>query len=107
MALPITVPHSCCSRPRATALTKCCTASRASQAPALRPSVLLGGEVRRALPQDVLLDLPGRGLRQLADEGDPARGLEVSQVIPREGDDLCLGRARVLVQHHERVWRLA
>ena len=48
---------------------------------------LLAGQVGRALAQHVLLDLAGRGLRQLGDEGDAARGLEVGQVLPRERDD--------------------
>jgi nucleoside-diphosphate kinase len=57
---------------------------------------LLVSDVRGALAQDVLLDLSGRGLGQLADKSNPARGLEMGQPLPGERDDVLLGRLAAL-----------
>src|ERR1700733_14925696 len=64
------------------------------ETPGQRPRApgLLVGQVRGAVAENELLDLPGGGLRQLGDERDPARGLEVSQPLAGERDDLVLRR---------------
>src|SRR3984957_10757459 len=62
---------------------------------------LLAAQVRGAVAENVLLDLPGGGLRQLGDERDPARGLEVSQPLAGERDDLVLRRGLAVPQHDE------
>jgi hypothetical protein len=46
---------------------------------------------RRTPAQQVLLDLAGRRFRQLADEGDALRNLEVSKMLPPELADF-IGR---------------
>src|ERR1700749_563287 len=60
------------------------------------------GSVR---PQHELLNLPGSRLRQLVDERPPARGLEVSQPVPRERDQLFLGHLLAVAQEEERGGR--
>ena len=79
----------------------------AAAAPA-RPGRYCAVMFGRALAQHVLLDLAGRGLRQLVDEREAVRHLEVRQVLAAE---LRAARPRWPtapgLQHDERVRRLA
>src|SRR5205085_9488300 len=53
-----------------------------------------------ALPEHVLLDLPGGRLRELVDEGDTMRRLEMREPVARERDQLLLASAGSRLQHH-------
>src|SRR5216683_3381217 len=67
---------------------------------------LLADDRGRALPQHVLLDLPGRGLRQLGDERHAMRRFEVCQPAARVLDQLLLRRSLTRLQDDERERRL-
>src|SRR5437667_5162222 len=67
-------------------------------------ALLLSGPL--LLAQDVLLDLPGRGLRERA-EGHRLRAFEVRQRRPAVRHDVGLGRRPPLLRHDERLRDLA
>src|SRR5262245_27754052 len=54
------------------------------------------------LAQHVLLDFPGRGLRERA-ELDRVRALVVGKPVAGERDDLVRARARIVPERHERL----
>src|SRR5712691_3663104 len=80
--------------------------------PELRPVELrrarreLGSSRPFAFTQFVLLDLPGRGFRELA-ELHLARHLEARQCLAREGEQLVRGDRGSGSERHERLWPLA
>src|SRR5712691_10656831 len=90
--------------PRTTATTERIGHTRASALMLLVDPLLLAPPL--LLAQHELLDLPGGGLRQVA-ELDGGRTLEVSDVPAAELDDLLLGRRHPRLQRDERFGPLA
>src|SRR5258705_5081147 len=73
----------------------------------LRGYPSLRGDGGLAAAQDVLLDLAGRGLRQLLDEGDAVGRLEMGEPFPDELDELAIARRGARLEDDEGVRRLA
>src|SRR5688572_33358318 len=73
------------------------------------PRLVTGSErskVLRALTQDVLLDLAGGGLRQVA-EDHRLRNLEAGEMLAAPGDDVLRCDFHARLGHHEGARRLA
>src|SRR5207244_7662979 len=68
---------------------------------------LLGRNSGLAAAQHIFLNLAGRGLRQLLDEGHRVRRLEMRKPLANELDQLAVRRRRAGLQDDEGVRRFA